>query len=79
MESWQVFDEMHSVGKLLLNCVEHIFNWPINRVVGSTVDKTMASNNDHLRNDWVAVRDLDCPLGNIGAVEEFPAQYHQLE
>jgi hypothetical protein len=57
MKRWKIMDEMHSVGKLLLNCVEHIFNWPINGVVGSTIDKTMASSNDHLRNDWVAVRD----------------------
>jgi hypothetical protein len=57
MESWQVFDEMHSIGKLLLNCVEHIFNWPINWVIRSMVDNAVSSSDYHLRNDWVAVRD----------------------
>jgi hypothetical protein len=57
MESWQVMDVMHLVRKILLDCVEDILNWTINRVIGSTVDKAVASSNDHLRNDWVAVSD----------------------
>jgi hypothetical protein len=50
-------DEMHTVDKLLLDCVEYILNWPINWVIGSTVDNAMASSDNHLPNDWVVVSD----------------------
>jgi hypothetical protein len=48
-------DEMHTVAQLLLDCVEYILNWPINRVIGNTVDTSMASSDNHLRNDLVAM------------------------
>ena len=38
MKRWQIMDEIHTMAKLLLDCVEYILNWPINRVIGSTVD-----------------------------------------
>jgi hypothetical protein len=55
MKRWQIMDEMHTVAKLLLVCAEYILNWPINRVIESTVDTSMASSDNHLRKDWVAV------------------------
>jgi hypothetical protein len=55
MKRWQIMDEMHTMAKLLLDCVEYILNWPINWVIGSTVDNAMASSDNHLRNDWVVV------------------------
>ena len=47
MKRWQIMDEMHTVAKLLLDCVEYILNWPINRVIGSMVDNAMASSDNH--------------------------------
>ena len=44
---------MHLVGELLLDGIEYILNWPIDRVIGSIIDKVVASSNDHLCNDWL--------------------------
>ena len=57
---------MHSTSKFLLNCIEYILNRPINRIIWSTVDKAVASRNDHLCNDRV-------PVGDQIVHEETPA------
>jgi hypothetical protein len=59
MKRWQIMDEMHMMAKLLLDCVQYILHWPINWVIGSTVDHAMASSDNHLRNDWVVVSAKD--------------------